>query len=61
MDPMSIRSSQHGSSKETNGKGIKNPKKEQHKAMIPYFKNLKRENGMNTPSKKINKGNDNMI
>lgn len=44
-----------------NGKGIKNPKKEQHKSMIPYFKNWKRENGRTTPSNKINKGNYNMI
>lgn len=61
MNPKSVRSSQHGSAEETNGKGIKNPKKEQVKAMMPYFKNSKRENGRTTSSKKINKGNDNMI
>lgn len=61
MNPKSVRSSQHGSAEETNRKGIKNPKKEQVKAMMPYFKNSKRENGRTTSSKNINKGSDNMI
>jgi len=61
MVPKSVRSSQHGSAEETNGKGVKNPKREQLKAMMPYFKNSKRENGRTTSSKKISKGSDNMI
>lgn len=61
MEPKFVRSSQHGSAEETNGKGIKNPRREQLKAMTPYFKNSKRENGRTTSSKKIGKGSDDMI
>lgn len=61
MEPKFVRSSQQGSAEETNGKGVKNPRREQLKAMAPYFKNSKRENGRTTSSKKIGKGNDNMI
>ncbi|KAH9332035.1 hypothetical protein KI387_004143 [Taxus chinensis] len=53
-----VRCSQQGSAVETNGKAVRNPRKEQLKAVTPYFKNSKRETGKSASSKKIGKGNN---